>query len=163
MERRFNEAPAERGGKHGGQREHCRIHLASMRPPLNAGENASPRLRRRALGELACFNEAPAERGGKRRTDVHLLGGHGQRGASMRPPLNAGENTRCKVCKRRRAAGKPGFNEAPAERGGKLRRSATVPAAPLRAFGASMRPPLNAGENRVRSATPPSYALVMLQ
>ena len=62
--RRFNEAPAERGGKPGRRPQHPDRRRASMRPPLNAGENrrASPTARCGAGG----FNEAPAERGGKR-------------------------------------------------------------------------------------------------
>ena len=40
----------------------------------------------------------------------------------MRPPLNAGENAHRRAC-RRRERDSGCFNEAPAERGGKRRRS----------------------------------------
>ena len=40
---RFNEAPAERGGKLVGRGRAAEALLASMRPPLNAGENAPGR------------------------------------------------------------------------------------------------------------------------
>ena len=60
---------------------------ASMRPPLNAGENSTPCAG--TIAKIIGFNEAPAERGGKRRS-VRLV--------------------------RRRLRR---FNEAPAERGGK--------------------------------------------
>ena len=60
---------------------------ASMRPPLNAGENRAER------GQLGADNSA-----------------------SMRPPLNAGENT---DDTRRVLLALERFNEAPAERGGK--------------------------------------------
>ena len=36
---RFNEAPAERGGKHSTGDGDNVMRMASMRPPLNAGEN----------------------------------------------------------------------------------------------------------------------------
>ena len=63
----FNEAPAERGGKPVPTAARSRAgRLASMRPPLNAGENRADRVRR--YPQL--------------------------REASMRPPLNAGENKR---------------------------------------------------------------------
>ena len=60
------------------------------------------------------FNEAPAERGGKPRYRVGAPGSSQK--ASMRPPLNAGENMPCKNAPRKRTRS---FNEAPAERGGK--------------------------------------------
>ena len=160
---RFNEAPAERGGELDQDVARGAHEGASMRPPLNAGEN----LRRGGRGcpHFPCFNEAPAERGGERVTTPfigddqvtasmrpplnageNLLGGLEQRAdpaASMRPPLNAGEN-----------ASRPGgraddarsFNEAPAERGGEQPATATR----WPAYSASMRPPLNAGENVFR-------------
>ena len=58
----------------------------------------------------------------------------------MRPPLNAGENRPGSPAapSRRR-----GFNEAPAERGGKPAKHGNEPGGKR----ASMRPPLNAGEN----------------
>ena len=83
-----------------------------MRPPLNAGEN--PRPGGSLLARLTRFNEAPAERGGKPRPR------HRTRRASSR------------------------FNEAPAERGGKPDLDLDVRGQRL---DASMRPPLNAGEN----------------
>ena len=107
-----------------------------MRPPLNAGENCGRACR--AGRERPGFNEAPAERGGKPGGRVLRSSGHR---ASMRPPLNAGENIAPDVASlyvayasmrpplnagenaaRRRAGGppSPSFNEAPAERGGKL-------------------------------------------
>ena len=87
--------------------------VASMRPPLNAGENRRPR--RHAAAWALRFNEAPAERGGK--PGAHPDARAVRAGASMRPPLNAGENRQ-------------------------------VGRADDRAEAASMRPPLNAGENR---------------
>ena len=59
----------------------------------------------------------------------------------MRPPLNAGENAQeqAEGCE-----GPAGFNEAPAERGGK---PASLIVHVLDLDLASMRPPLNAGEN----------------
>ena len=93
--------------------------IASMRPPLNAGENADAR-RRPAPRRRCRFNEAPAERGGKQDA------GDGCRPASLRR-----------------------FNEAPAERGGK-RRDTIHGATPVQHQRiASMRPPLNAGENSI--------------
>ena len=59
-----------------------------MRPPLNAGENdLGVHVSRHGHPR---FNEAPAERGGERGPG----GGrrHDRGRASMRPPLNAGEN-----------------------------------------------------------------------
>ena len=58
----------------------------------------------------------------------------------MRPPLNAGENQEL-GCFRHTA--RSGFNEAPAERGGKHEDHAMR----ITLRPASMRPPLNAGEN----------------
>ena len=110
---RFNEAPAERGGKQRSRsRLYKRIARASMRPPLNAGENGATHHRRPGAGP-----------------------------ASMRPPLNAGENSSPAGPARSPAAR---FNEAPAERGGKLPRGDLADPASR----ASMRPPLNAGENQ---------------
>ena len=85
--------------------------VASMRPPLNAGENgAAPR----SPAAACCrFNEAPAERGGEREAIAVVV--HG------------GD------C----------FNEAPAERGGER----IADHLPDEVADASMRPPLNAGEN----------------
>ena len=67
--------------------------------------------------------------------------GRFERVASMRPPQNAGESPLRGDTGRGRLAG---FNEAPAERGGKSRPR------PPRAVdgGASMRPPQNAGESK---------------
>ena len=50
--RRFNEAPAERGGKQGNGGEAHRRLLASMRPPLNAGENMSQQVAELAAAEI---------------------------------------------------------------------------------------------------------------
>ena len=86
--------------------------LTSMRPPLNAGENS--RRRAAARSRRLHFNEAPAERGGK---PVAAARAAHPRPTSMRPPLNAGEN--CQWT-RRTATPPSDFNEAPAERGGKL-------------------------------------------
>ena len=61
--RGFNEAPAERGGKCGGEHPHGSPALASMRPPQNAGESV--------------FQFSTQ--------DADTL-------ASMRPPQNAGES-----------------------------------------------------------------------
>ena len=89
-----------------------------MRPPLNAGEN-------RVLadggddGDDASMRpplnagENPPARAPKAPADI----------ASMRPPLNAGENGPRRA---RRKAECLGFNEAPAERGGKPAVSAGV-------------------------------------
>ena len=93
-----------------------------MRPPLNAGKTASSR---RRTASATRFNEAPAERGGKPRRTRH--------------PCASGS------C----------FNEAPAERGGKRRVERGERFAVETLQGASMRPPLNAGEN----ATPSCRAL----
>ena len=61
----FNEAPAERGGKHGViAGTYAKMLEASMRPPLNAGENRDASSSSDAAP--SGFNEAPAERGGKR-------------------------------------------------------------------------------------------------
>ena len=108
-----------------------------MRPPLNAGENREDR-RRRQTGD-AGFNEAPAERGGKRRgADAHHLAAPlgfneapAERGGNSPPTARPPSGWTC-------------FNEAPAERGGKPARAGNddFPGDP-----ASMRPPLNAGEN----------------
>ena len=64
MRRGFNEAPAERGGKRPKPPHHRRARRASMRPPLNAGENMQ-------------WSDSPKP----------------LNPASMRPPLNAGENS----------------------------------------------------------------------
>ena len=83
-----------------------------MRPPLNAGENRHADAQSRPPPRR--FNEAPAERGGKLADDLDA------------------------------PAGRTRFNEAPAERGGKL----LAPVRPAEQTDvASMRPPLNAGEN----------------
>ena len=65
----FNEAPAERGGKRVGGRLDRGAQVASMRPPLNAGENTA--WSARGLARPTRFNEAPAERGGKLVTTDH--------------------------------------------------------------------------------------------
>ena len=59
----------------------------------------------------------------------------------MRPPLNAGENLAHHAVA---VADRHRFNEAPAERGGKLLGAST---GDHDGGAASMRPPLNAGEN----------------
>ena len=59
-----------------------------MRPPLNAGENGGRGAMLRH-GRLR-FNEAPAERGGKQ--VQRAMKEMREATASMRPPLNAGEN-----------------------------------------------------------------------
>ena len=63
-----------------------------------------------------------------------------ERGASMRPPQNAGEN---RGHPRRLGPPRRRFNEAPAECGGKQ----AVFGGVNQALAASMRPPQNAGEN----------------
>ena len=68
----------------------------------------------------------------------------------MRPPQNAGEDLEGVAVMRLTAHG---FNEAPAERGGRLRRAADAG----RAVAASMRPPQNAGEDSGR--LPPAATL----
>ena len=61
----FNEAPAERGGERPRPPRHVRADgRASMRPPLNAGENNTKGAP--FVLHTGCFNEAPAERGGER-------------------------------------------------------------------------------------------------
>ena len=63
----------------------------------------------------------------------------------MRPPQNAGEDCANSL---RSAPPPSGFNEAPAERGGRLE-----PLRPGRAVvDASMRPPQNAGEDTARAS-----------
>ena len=64
----------------------------------------------------------------------------------MRPPQNAGESSRDSHRARRASSG---FNEAPAERGGKCYRGIVAVLAHL----ASMRPPQNAGESRLHPAS----------
>ena len=68
--------------------------------------------------------------------------GYAERLASMRPPQNAGENAVAEVSA---TATAKGFNEAPAECGGKLLECGITPSQ----AEASMRPPQNAGENSV--------------
>ena len=115
----FNETPAERGG----------------RPPRGVGRD----------GEEARFNETPAERGGRLGSELrlplltvlasmrppqnagedHALGLGVRAGnvlASMRPPQNAGEDWRPSPS---RARGSGGFNETPAERGGRRPKSSS--------------------------------------
>ena len=60
---RFNEAPAERGGKSRLVDDPEASVPASMRPPQNAGESAAAVALVDRLRDG--FNEAPAERGGK--------------------------------------------------------------------------------------------------
>ena len=67
----------------------------------------------------------------------------------MRPPLNAGENSLSSNPNLPRG---PSFNEAPAERGGKLRARLDER---VQERHASMRPPLNAGENMSSSTAAP--------
>ena len=133
----FNEAPAERGGKRlHGSAHHSRSR-ASMRPPLNAGENGQIREGIEAVGRR--FNEAPAERGGKQ---AEHQGGQTRPESFNEAPAERGGK---RGGRRRGAVPGRGFNEAPAERGGKparLREKLAEDGA------ASMRPPLNAGENR---------------
>ena len=88
--------------------------LASMRPPQNAGEDnldgaAWPRL------QIAASMRPPQNAG----EDLELaLPRIAVDVASMRPPQNAGED--CEATPRRPPRS-PGFNEAPAERGGRPR------------------------------------------
>ena len=82
-----------------------------MRPPLNAGENDQLRDLARVF---AAASMRPPLNAGENADD--LMHGDDRASASMRPPLNAGENEA--------QAARPlrfgrGFNEAPAERGGK--------------------------------------------
>ncbi len=132
----FNEAPAERGGNPPSVKTCPALYgVASMRPPLSAGEilpepvpaatvvvaSMRPPLSAGEINEKDlyiirkenCFNEAPAERGGNPlgQTDVIVT------------DLN-------------------GFNEAPAERGGNRFAQANHAGGGC----ASMRPPLSAGE-----------------
>ena len=67
----------------------------------------------------------------------------------MRPPQNAGEDADRSVQSHLAASG---FNEAPAERGGRLEPEAFRAAA---RWLASMRPPQNAGEDPPRQGRPP--------
>ena len=91
----------------------CRSATASMRPPLNTGEDrVKPVL---VVGEHPGFNEAPAEYGGRYRSK---RGRSATERASMRPPLNTGED-----------------DGHPAIQG--------------RGREASMRPPLNTGEDLI--------------
>ena len=135
LRRRFNEAPAERGGKHPRRIYSAPPAVASMRPPLNAGENG----RQYDLLPIdAVASMRPPLNAGE--NDVVASAPWDSSQASMRPPLNAGENhtSAAKWCRAARS-----FNEAPAERGGKRRRGHRR----VRPRRASMRPPLNAGEN----------------
>ena len=110
---RFNEAPAERGGRRLDELAIRGLRMvASMRPPQNAGEDTDARHFAGAC--IPRFNEAPAERGGRRHYAERLA--RDERDASMRPPQNAGEDG---AHGRRWAAEGRGFNEAPAERGGR--------------------------------------------
>ena len=146
---RFNEAPAERGGRlspivgaaNGAV-------AASMRPPQNAGEDK---------GAVSCcppakpsFNEAPAERGGRlfdgsEFTSLGVIGFNeapAERGgrlvffgiavagvvASMRPPQNAGEDF---LGRHHALVAHMRFNEAPAERGGRQGRRQELAHAPV--------------------------------
>ena len=87
--------------------------LASMRPPLNAGENGP------STFTLAPCNPAsmrPPLNAGENQT-LRVSSAHRQE-ASMRPPLNAGEN---RPTGAPTALPTPRFNEAPAECGGKPR------------------------------------------
>ena len=138
---------------------------ASMRPPRNAGENATHPA---WPCPTSCFNEAPAKcRGKPRDVTIQWAGGgcfneapakcrgkrprlHQRRrlhDASMRPPRNAGEN-RQSVCNSGfRVAG---FNEAPAKCRGKREDRQRE----LEDEAASMRPPRNAGENIPKRGEP---------
>ena len=85
--------------------------LASMRPPLNAGENG--------LGAAGQIREGiasmrPPLNAGENRSSMVRV--DCAAAASMRPPLNAGENAAAGSA----ATPRRSFNEAPAERGGKL-------------------------------------------
>ena len=66
----------------------------------------------------------------------------------MRPPQNAGEDRGRRCGDGRRSAG---FNEAPAERGGRL---VAFTMGVLALGVASMRPPQNAGEDKLVDFTP---------
>ena len=91
------------------------VDLASMRPPLNAGE------------------------------DIDSMDDEDLKGfASMRPPLNAGEDKQRRTLETRLPHS---FNEAPAECGGRRQKERRYAQRSV----ASMRPPLNAGEDKVDS------------
>ena len=95
--RRFNEAPAEYGGRSpAAARRQAGQPRASMRPPLNTGED---------LAHVYFINP-----------DTE---------ASMRPPLNTGEDIPAGATGSSAAAG---FNEAPAEYGGRCTPPVPVPA-----------------------------------
>ena len=87
--------------------------VASMRPPLNAGENPAGC---ECPERYSKASMRPPLNAGENQDD--LLDAVIRLAASMRPPLNAGENPgrswRWPTRPRR-------FNEAPAERGGKPR------------------------------------------
>ena len=82
-----------------------------MRPPQNAGEDEG-RLRCAGAGDAASMRP-PQNAGEDRRVSAKELR---KRLASMRPPQNAGEDPRSGRGPRVRCNG---FNEAPAERGGR--------------------------------------------
>ena len=83
----------------------------------------------------------PPQNAGENRAGIGLV--ERQVDASMRPPQNAGENPKRRLTAR---MGRPSFNEAPAECGGKRRHSRDCQSFRKEA---SMRPPQNAGENAV--------------
>ena len=85
---RFNEAPADHGGKHSIVAELRANGFASMRPPQITGENAG-HAGEPGEGAGRGFNEAPADHGGKPLTAAN---GSGDSNASMRPPQITGEN-----------------------------------------------------------------------
>ena len=88
------------------------IKHASMRPPLNAGENELLPLPGAVVAGASM--RPPLNAGENLAAKVHTLW---RRPASMRPPLNAGENAAATA---HLPAATRRFNEAPAERGGKL-------------------------------------------
>ena len=139
---RFNEAPAKCRGKRRGRRDGGPDRTgfneapAKCRGKRGAPSSSPPRRRR--------FNEAPAKCRGKQ-VVLRLVGR--DRGASMRPQRNAGENGRRPGVsgEQRRASMRPQRN-AGENRGGGGARSLADPA--------SMRPQRNAGENRTISRPP---------
>ena len=84
-----------------------------MRPPQNAGEDRLRLLERRR--PLLAASMRPPQNAGE---DSPRAWTHERRAlASMRPPQNAGEDDASRVERGAAAAG--GFNETPAERGGR--------------------------------------------
>ena len=83
-----------------------------MRPPQNAGESAAEQAPVVRHDEQASMR--PPQNAGESRLDCRTV--DAVHDASMRPPQNAGESAFLDVAMRDLTKG---FNEAPAERGGK--------------------------------------------